>query len=64
MIYQNLKLSNPHQDLYLTEEQIIYCLNLTRYFSQEFEDKNKLRQMFNLAIATTQKIYLELSLTK
>lgn len=46
----------------LSEEQLVYCINLLRYCSEEFNNKEKLRQLFAFTIATTQYIYGELGL--
>ncbi len=48
--------------IFLTESQIIYCINLLRYSPDHFKPVEKLQEMFNLVIATTQGLYNELGL--
>ena len=66
-LYENLQSGeafNQSQDpRYLTEDQIVYCINLLRYCRAQFTSMDRLRQMFSLTIATTQLVYQELGLT-
>jgi hypothetical protein len=53
-LWQNLsaKFNKQKNKLYLTESQLSYSINLLRYCASEFDQPDKLQQMFNLTIAT------------
>jgi hypothetical protein len=52
-LLESSKFNREKSPLVLSEEQIGYCINLLRYCGEQFEDKEKLRQMFSFTIATS-----------
>ena len=52
-LLESSEFNREKSPLVLSEEQIGYCINLLRYCGEQFEDKEKLRQMFSFTIATS-----------
>lgn len=61
-LLESSEFNREKSPLVLSEEQIGYCINLLRYCGEQFENKEKLRQLFSFTIATSQYIYTELGL--